>query len=66
MNSTEKLKADIEAFCKAHEMSGSKFSEMAVGDQTFWFKLSRGRVPTLDTYDKVIGFMASYQPRDAA
>lgn len=61
MNSTEKLKSDIEAFCEAHNMSGSRFSELAIGDPTFWFKLSRGRIPKLDTYDKVQSFIASYK-----
>ena len=61
MSSTEKLISDIEAFCKAHDMSGSRFSDLAVGDPSFWFKLNRGRVPTLDTYDKVCEFMATYK-----
>lgn len=66
MSTHEKLKADIEAFCKAHEMSGAKFSELSVGDAAFWFKFSRGRQPTLDTYDRIRGFMDNYKPERAA
>ena len=42
-------------------MSGARFSHLAVGDQAFWFKFSRGRQPTLETYDKIRAFMAEYQ-----
>ena len=66
MSTHSKLKADIEAFCAKHEMSGARFGELAVGDGAFWFKFSRGRQPTLDTYDKVRDFMASYKPESEA
>jgi hypothetical protein len=61
MSTANQLKADIEAFCRAHGMSGARFSHLAVGDQAFWFKFSRGRQPTLETYDKIRAFMAEYQ-----
>ena len=60
MNMQKQLIADVETFCKSHEISGAKFGELAVGDASFWFKLSRGRVPKLDTYEKVRNFMATY------
>jgi predicted transcriptional regulator len=61
MTTAKQLQTDIEAFCKAHSMSGSKFSQLAVGDPSFWFKFIRGRKPTIDTYDKIRRFMAEYE-----
>ena len=61
MTTAQQLQADIESFCKAHSMSGSKFSQLAVGDPAFWFKFVRGRTPTLDTYDKLRAFMQDYR-----
>lgn len=65
MDTVNQLRDEIEAFCKAHEMSGSRFSELAVGDPSFWFKFSRGRVPTLATYDKLCRFMRDYDAGQA-
>ena len=62
MDMKTQLVADITAFCKAHELSGARFSELATGDPTFWFKLTRGRDPKLSTYEKVRAFMADYKP----
>jgi predicted transcriptional regulator len=61
MTTAKQLQADIEAFCKEHSLSGSKFSALAVGDPAFWFKFTRGRTPTLDTYDKIQAFMRDYR-----
>lgn len=66
MDTAAQLKSDIEAFCEQHGMNASTFSKMATGDPAFWFKFSRGRVPKLDTYDKVRAFMRNYQPEKAA
>lgn len=66
MTMHEQLVADIQAFCKAHEISGAKFGELAVGDASFWWKVSRGRQPTLATYEKVRDFMATYSKGEAA
>lgn len=66
MTMHEQLVADIQAFCKAHEISGAKFGELAVGDASFWWKVSRGRQPTLATYEKVRAFMAGYSKGAAA
>lgn len=56
----ENLKDEIAAFCTAHSMSGAKFSELAVGDASFWHKLTRGRDPKYSTVLKVRDFMANY------
>jgi len=61
MNMHQQLVADIEAFCKANEISGAKFGELSVGDASFWWKVSRGRQPTLSTYEKVRNFMDGYK-----
>jgi hypothetical protein len=65
MNTAQTLKADIEAFCAQHSMNGSTFSRLAVGDPSFWHKFTRGRQPTLETYDKLRAFMRDYKA-DAA
>lgn len=62
MNTYDTLKADIETFCQANSMSGSRFGKLAVGDPAFWWKFTRGRQPTLDTYDKLRTFMEEYKP----
>jgi len=41
-------------------LSGARFSEMAVGDASFWHKLVRGRVPRVDTVDRIRAFMRDY------
>ena len=56
----ENLKNEISDFCKAHSMSGAKFSELAVGDASFWHKLVRGRDPKYSTVLKVRQFMRDY------
>jgi predicted transcriptional regulator len=61
MNTAKQLKADIEAFCKKHSMSGARFSKEATGDPAFWWKFTRGRKPTIDTYDKIRRFMAEHE-----
>lgn len=65
MDTAKQLQAEIEAFCKEHSMSGSRFSQLAVGDPSFWFKFARGRQPTLETYDKLRAFMRDYKPEAA-
>jgi hypothetical protein len=60
MDTKTKLKAEIEAFCAKHSLSGSTFSKLATGEPTFWFKFVRGRVPSVDTADKIRDFMATY------
>ena len=57
MNSTETLRAAIIAYCKKHDMSGSRFSQLAVGDPSWWHKFERGRVPKLDMYDRIMSFI---------
>lgn len=55
------LTDEIIAFCTAHSLSGARFSELAVGDPTFWHKLRRGRDPKYSTVIKVREFMRGYQ-----
>jgi predicted transcriptional regulator len=55
------LKNEITAFCHAHSLSGARFSELAVGDASFWHKLTRGRDPKYSTVIKVREFMRDYQ-----
>ena len=55
------LKEEIVEFCTAHSMSGARFSELAVGDATFWHKLVRGRDPKYSTVLRVRQFMQNYQ-----
>ena len=54
------LKNEIAAFCQQHSLSGARFGELALGDASFWFKLSRGRDPKYSTVLKVRDFMANY------
>jgi len=62
MDTAKQLEAEIAAFCAKHSMSGSTFSKLATGDAAFWFRFTRGRSPTIATYDKVRAFMADYKP----
>lgn len=62
MDTAKQLKAEIEAFCAKHSLSGSGFSRLALDDPTFWFKFVRGRNPSLETYDKLRNFMRDYKP----
>lgn len=56
---------DIEAFLSAHEMSASRFGELALKDKPFVFQLRGGRRVWPETEAAVRRFMSTYRP-DAA
>ena len=71
MNTQLKLLADIDAFCKTHQLNDSEFGRMAFNNVAFVHYLRKGRSIKLDTYDKALKFMKSYRsakprPRKAA
>lgn len=63
----EQLLSDIRAFCKDHEISPSRFGELAMGDKPFVHQLEAGRRVWPETEAKVRRFMENWQPeQDAA
>lgn len=69
--SNHSLLSEIEAFCKAHEMSDSTFGRLAVKDWRFVKDIrgAEGKQPRRvwpETESKVRQFIASYRPQEAA
>lgn len=65
MNSTEKFLHRIETFLSAQGMSATTFGKKAMGDPNFVFNLRKGRVPSLEVFDRVNAFMAEREAEAA-
>lgn len=61
----EQLLTDIEAFCREHQLSDTRFGELALNDKPFVIQLRNGRRCWPETEEKVRGFMASYRSEAA-
>lgn len=61
----EKLIADIDAFCAAHDMARSTFGKLALNDKPFVARIASGRRIWPETEARVRAFMAAYK-KDAA
>lgn len=57
MSTREHFLEQIEAFLAESGMSAGRFGELAMGDRAFLHSLRKGRVPMLDTVDKVHAFI---------
>lgn len=57
----EPLLLEIEAFCKAHSLSETRFGELALSDKPFVSQLRAGRDVRLSTARKIRSFMAAYE-----
>ena len=69
MSSTQKLLAEIERFLKRHDMRATNFGIWARGDWHLVRKLRAGRVPSLETADRVREWMRQYtdaHPREVS
>lgn len=51
------LRGSVDAYLDRTGMSPARLSQAALGDPSFVLRLKRGRVPRLDTADKVLVFM---------
>lgn len=54
------LLANIEAFCRAHDLAPTTFGRMATGDGSLIPNLRSGRSPTLKLAGRIVEFMVSY------
>ena len=65
MSILEKFKAEVQAYIEQSGMPRTEFGIQAMGDRAFVFQLmgKRGRVPTVDTVDKVRAWMANNPPK---
>ncbi len=54
------LLTEIEAFCAAHNIKTSRFSQLAMNDKAFVIKLRAGRRTWPETEAKVRDFMREY------
>jgi hypothetical protein len=59
------LLAEIETFCRDHEISPTAFGEEAIGDRRLVGSLREGRSVTLRTADQIRAFMAKRSGRKA-
>lgn len=62
----EELLSEIDAFCKAHNLSKWDFGELAMNDRPFVGQLEKGRDVRLGTAKRIRDFMAGYAPEQAA
>ncbi|MEO1908775.1 MAG: hypothetical protein ABGX08_17310 [Citromicrobium sp.] len=60
------LLTEIDAFCAAHDMSPSRFGELAMNDKPFVTQLREGRDIRFSTAQRIRTFMAEYRPSEAA
>lgn len=60
------LLTTVEAFLTAHEMRPTAFGARALGDKHFVRQLRAGRRVWPETEKKVLDFIATYQPTQAA
>lgn len=60
------LLAQIEVFCQRHGVKPSTFGRNVLGDGNLIPNLKDGRSLSLRNAEKVVKFMAEYQPADQA
>jgi hypothetical protein len=63
---TQELIEAIDAFIERHGMRPSRFGRDATGEPQLLDSLRRGRSPSLDTANRIAGFMVSYDAKVAA
>jgi len=56
----------IDAFCAKNEMPPSTFGRLALGDPNLIPNLRNGRSLTLKSARRILSFMASHRPQEAA
>ena len=68
---SQQFRDEVEGFLERTGTKPTEFGRLAAGDPSFVLSLRRGRSPTLNTVDKVLGFirrsdaMARRKARDA-
>jgi len=57
-NTRQELINAMQAYMAKHGISGSTLTARATGNRALWYKLTKlGRIPNLDTYDKIMDYM---------
>lgn len=51
----------VEQFLRRHEMAATKFGRLAAHDPRFVLDLRMGRIPRLNTEERIRGFMAGFE-----
>lgn len=62
MNPVDKFKLKINQFLAKSGMARSAFGRAAVGDPQFFFRLEKGRHPTLKTVESVEDYIRNWKP----
>lgn len=65
MNTQRKLLADIDEFCRRNDIGETEFGLLCCNNSAFMHRLRRGRNIRLDTYERVMKFMANYKAKGA-
>jgi hypothetical protein len=65
MLSDADLLAKVEAFLKEHDMAPTRFGREIMGEASLVTRLREGRSLSLRNANKLLEFMASYQPAPA-
>ena len=64
MTALEQFQLEVESFLTKTGMAHTTFGTKAIGDAMFVQKLRQGRVPRIDTAEKVRDFMADFEPTE--
>lgn len=65
MLSDDDLLARVEAFLKQHDMAPTRFGRETMGEASLVARLRDGRSLSLRNANKLLDFMATYQPTEA-
>ena len=62
ISAREQLIAEIEAFCRLHEMPVSTFGRLAFNNTALVHRMRKGRNVGIDTAEAIRLFMKAYRP----
>lgn len=57
----EQFLAEVDAFCKRHDLSDRAIGKLATKSSHFMFRLRAGYSPSLSTVERVYDFMIAYE-----
>ena len=60
MDAQTKFLAEIESFCRRHDVSAKRFGQQAAKDPNFVSDIRNGRSPSLRTVERIRKFMTAY------
>ncbi len=62
MSTAERFCQEIEAYLRKSGMTATVFGRLAMSDPNFVFELRGGRVPSVETLDRVTAWISEHPP----